>query len=295
MLNPANNGRESSLLDHLDAFRTTLLWCLGTVIFFTIPGVIWAPGLLIRYIKYVCPPGMEMHYFTPFEPLIVELELGLLFGVLAALPVILFKIGEFVSPGLYAHERRWGFFFIGASVCLMSAGAVLALVFIVPIVMQFSGSFASEGLRPVIGLAGFLKLTALLAGGFALVFELPVVLLLAIRFGIVQVETLRKKRPFIIVTLFVAAAVMTPPDIVSQILMGVPGWILFELTLLIGEHIAPREKKSDPAEPGVYGRVLLPEPPAGEGERGKNGSAEVFIDDSIYRRAARKKRRIRHL
>ena len=295
MLNPANNGRESSLLDHLDAFRTTLLWCLGTVIFFTIPGVIWAPGLLIRYIKYVCPPGMEMHYFTPFEPLIVELELGLLFGVLAALPVILFKIGEFVSPGLYAHERRWGFFFIGASVGLMSAGAALALVFIVPIVMQFSGSFASEGLRPVIGLAGFLKLTALLAGGFALVFELPVVLLLAIRFGIVQVETLRKKRPFIIVTLFVAAAVMTPPDIISQILMGVPGWILFELTLLIGEHIAPREKKSDPAEPGVYGSVLLPEPPAGEGERGKNGSSEVFIDDSIYRQAARKKRRIRHL
>ena len=122
MLNPGNNGRESSLLEHLDAFRTTLLWCLGTVIFFTVPGMIWAPGLLTRYIKYVCPPGMEMNYFTPFEPLIVELELGLLFGVLAALPVILFKIGEFVSPGLYAHERRWGFFFIAASVCLMSAG-----------------------------------------------------------------------------------------------------------------------------------------------------------------------------
>ena len=160
--------------------------------------------------------------------------------------------------------------------------------------MQFSGSFASEGLRPVIGLAAFLKLTALLAGGFALVFELPMVLLLAIRFGIVQVETLRKKRPFIIVMLFVAAAVMTPPDIVSQILMGVPGWILFEVTLLIGERIAPREKETASAEFCVQsGYSRLPEQLTGEEDREK--SAEVFVDDSIYRQAARKKRRIRHL
>ena len=296
MLNPGNNGAGSTLLDHLDAFRTTLLWCLGTVIFFTVPGVIWAPRLMLRYIKYVCPPGMEMHYFTPFEPLIAELELGLVFGLLAALPVILFKLGEFISPGLYAHERRWGIFFVAASFLLMTCGVVLALALIVPIVMQFSGSFSSDGLRPVIGLAGFLKLTALLAGGFALVFELPVVLLLAIRFGIVRVESLQRKRPFIITALFLVAAILTPPDIVSQILMGIPGWLLFELTLLAGRHIAPREPASVPAET-VWQRCAPPMPEStGETECTEKGEeADVFVDDSIYRQAARKKRRIRPL
>lgn len=285
-----NLSSEGSLLEHLDALRGTLLWCLGSVVLCAVPGIIFAPDLLLRYVRFVCPPGMEMHYFTPFEPLIVELELGLLAGVFCAMPFILYKISTFVAPGLYAHERRWVFWFILVSLLLMVSGAALSLCVVVPIVMQFSGTFAGDGLKPVIGLAAFLRLSGLLAAGFALVFELPAALLLAIRFRIVSVEFLRSKRPLIVVVLFVAAAFLTPPDIVSQLLMGLPGWILFELTLLIGARIVPKEEDNGDETETTYRRRSS----ADDEEMPEEYTAD-HVDDAPYRQADKKKRRIRHL
>lgn len=284
-----------SLLDHLDALRETLLWSLGSVILFAVPGIIFAPELLLHYVKFVCPPGMEMHYFTPFEPLIVELELGLLLGVFCAMPVILYKLSQFIAPGLYAQEKRWGLLFLLVSLFLLLSGALVGLLCVIPIVMQFSGTFAADGLKPIIGLAAFLRLSGLLAAGFALVFELPAVLLLAIRFRLVSVEFLRRKRPYVITGLFIAAAILTPPDIVSQLLMGLPGWILFELTLLIGARIVPPEKK----EEEVYSysgpqAQYSTSAPSGE-ESAIREEPATFTDDAPYRQAGRKKRRIRHL
>ena len=289
----------ASLLDHLDALRGTLLWCLGSVVVFAVPGIIFAPELLVRYVKFVCPPGMEMHYFTPFEPFIVELELGLLLGAFCALPVTLYKAGQFIAPGLYSHEKKWAFRFIFVSLVLMLTGAAVALGAVVPIVMQFSGTFAADGLKPIIGLAAFLRLSGLLAAGFALVFELPAVLLLAIRFGIVSVETLRRKRPFIVVTLFVTAAFLTPPDIVSQLLMGLPGWILFELTLIIGKKIAPREDEKQEEvlhrDPVAFSSVPASVEESTLAVSEAEHEEDSYIDDTPYRQAGRKKRRIRHL
>lgn len=291
---PNNSG--GSLLDHLDALRTTLLWCLGSVVLFAVPGIIFAPELLLRYVKYVCPPGMEMHYFTPFEPLIVQLELGLLLGVFCSMPVILYKLSQFVAPGLYAHEKRWGMLFILVSLLLSLIGAAIGLLAVVPIVMQFSGTFAADGLKPIIGLAAFLRLSGLLAAGFALVFELPAILLLAIRLRLVSVEFLRNKRPFVITGLFIVAAILTPPDIVSQLLMGLPGWILFELTLLIGAKITPPpEEEEEPAPTALPPEYALNDSEDGSEEQESEESPAPFVDDSPYRQASRKKRRIRHL
>ena len=302
-----NGDSGASLLDHLEAFRGTLLWCLGAVALMAVPGIIFVPDLLTGYVRYVCPPEISLHYFTPFEPLIVELELGLLSGLIAALPFVLWKLASFIAPGLYHHERRWGLFFIVSSVLLMCTGAVLALGAVIPIVMKFSLSFAAERLQPVIGLASFLHFAALLAGGFALVFELPIALLLAIRFGVVSVDTLRSKRPFIIVGLFIFAAVLTPPDVVSQLFMALPGWILFELTLIIGKRLAPKAEKEE--EIPSYGHETAESAPLAEpcrseeeevvAEETPQSSCEAYddscADDADYRRAARKKRRIRPL
>ncbi|MBQ9754716.1 MAG: twin-arginine translocase subunit TatC [Lentisphaeria bacterium] len=294
------SGTGGSLLEHLESFRWTLLWSLGAVCVCAVPGIIFIPGLLLKYVRYVCPPGMSMHYFTPFEPLIVQLELGFFAGVILALPFILYKIAEFVVPGLYQHERRWVFFFLLSSLILTATGAALALGVVIPIVMQFSNSFAADALQPVIGLAAFLHFSALLAGGFALIFELPVALLLAIRFGVISVETLRSKRPLIIVALFFFAAILTPPDVVSQLLMGVPGWILFELTLLIGSRIALKEECQGQERLLPIARAERREPEDEEYNTAVSDSAaavpaEPYIDDMIYRSAARKKRKIRHL
>ena len=283
------------LLDHLEALRWTLLWCLGSTVLLTIPGVFFASPLLMWYVRQVCPEGVALHYFTPLEPLIVELELGLLLGTLASLPVILIKLGEFIAPGLYGNERRWCLFFIVSSLLLMGIGLAVALGAVVPIVMRFSGSYASDGLKPVIGLAGFLRMAGLLAAGFAVIFELPVALLLAIRFGLVRVETLRRRRPLLVVLLFTGAALLTPPDVVSQLLLALPGWLLFEATLLIGDRIAPREERTEESEAPVPDPPRSGPGPAGGPEVSADGRDSGFTDDADYRRAARKKRRIRPL
>ena len=283
------------LLDHLEALRGTLLWCLGAVVLLTIPGMIFASPLLMWYVKQVCPEGMELHYFTPLEPLIIELELGLLLGTLASLPVILLKLGEFIAPGLYRHERRWCVFFVVSSLLLMAVGLTVALWAVVPIVMRFSGSYAADGLKPAIGLAGFLRMAGLLAAGFAVVFELPVALLLAIRFGLVRVETLRRRRPLLVVLLFTGAALLTPPDVVSQLLLALPGWLLFEATLLIGDLIAPREKEEEDEETSAPVSRGAPSETEAEEKAPEQEAEAGFTDDSDYRRAARKKRRIRPL
>ncbi|MBR2373562.1 MAG: twin-arginine translocase subunit TatC [Lentisphaeria bacterium] len=295
-----NSTPGTSLLDHLDAFRSTLLWCLGAVVVMSVPGSIFTFPLLMRYVAFVCPPGVELHYFTPFEPLIVQLELGLLTGCVLSLPVILVKLWSFVAPGLYLHEKRWVLFFIISSLVLMSMGVALSLGAVVPIVMNFSGSFAADGLKPVIGLGAFLKMAAMLSAGFAIVFEIPVALLLAIRFGIVRVESLQKHRPLIVVILFVGAALLTPPDIISQLLMGLPGWILFELTLFIGAGIAPRQNREDETEeyPVVLSSAVTPETVLTEQDTTACRTSDSqlhYVDDITYRRAARKKRKIRHI
>ena len=281
-----------SLLDHLDALRETLLWSLGSVILFAVPGIIFAPELLLHYVKFVCPPGMEMHYFTPFEPLIVELELGLLLGVFCAMPVILYKLSQFIAPGLYAQEKRWGLLFLLVSLFLLLSGALVGLLCVIPIVMQFSGTFAADGLKPIIGLAAILRLSGLLAAGFALVFELPAVLLLAIRFRLVSVEFLRRKRPYVITGLFIAAAILTPPDIISQLLMVLPGWILFELTLLIGARIVPPENKEEEVFSYTEPQTVYSN---SDNVYAAAEDTTAFTDDAPYRQAGRKKRRIRHV
>ena len=283
------------LLDHLEALRWTLLWCLGAVVLLAIPGMFFASPLLMWYVKQVCPEGVALHYFTPLEPLIIELELGLLLGSLAALPVVLLKLGEFVAPGLYSHERRWCVFFVVSSLLLMGIGLAVALGAVVPIVMRFSGSYASDGLKPVIGLAGFLRMAGLLAAGFAVIFEVPVALLLAIRFGLVRVETLRRRRPLLVVLLFTGAALLTPPDVVSQLLLALPGWLLFEVTLFIGDRIAPREEQVKDEGASVPACRESRTGASGEPESPADEPGSGFTDDSDYRRAARKKRRIRPL
>ena len=189
----------------------------------------------------------------------------------------------------------------------MAIGALLALAAVIPVVMRFSLSFSGDKLQPVIGLSSFLHFTALIVAGFAIVFELPVALLLAIRCGLVSVETLRKQRPYIVVGLFVFAALLTPPDVVSQLLMGLPGWLLFELTLLIGARLAPKKEEDEESENSEHSEYLVAQEESssagsysyheetGAPEEPSDPEPEHCVDDAPYRRAARKKRRIRPL
>ena len=169
-------GTDSSFLDHLEALRRALWRSVAAIAVFLIPGVFAAMPALEWLVRYSCPAEIKLNYFTPMEPLLVQLKLGLILAVIAAMPVILYQLAGFVAPGLYEHERRACRRVIWAALGLFLAGASLGLFLVTPLMMRFSAQFASEALSPVIGIGGFVNLVGLLTLSFGIMFQLPVVM-----------------------------------------------------------------------------------------------------------------------
>ena len=225
------NASDAGFLTHLEALRQVLWRSVAAVGVLLVPGFFAAPEVLGFLVRFTCPPDFKLNYFTPMEPLIVQLKLGLFLAVVAAMPVILRQAARFVAPALYEHERRAAGRAVAAATLLFLAGAAVGLFLVVPLMMKFSAAYASESLAPVIGIGSFVNLVGLLALSFGVMFQLPVVMVLLVRCGVVEVGTLKRSRPLAVTVIFILAALLTPPDVVSQLLLGVPTWLLFEAAL----------------------------------------------------------------
>ncbi len=268
----------SSFFAHLEALRRMLIHSVAALGVLLIPGFFaagWLMPVLLQYLSGEGEGAIKFHYFSPLEPFLMQLKLGILLALFAALPYISMQISRFVAPALYARERKIVHLAAGAVFVLFLAGSAFAFFLVLPVLLEFSRSYSSNELTPMLGLANFVELAGLLLLGFGIVFQLPVLLLVLIRCGMVRVETLRKQRPVIVVAILVVAAVLTPPDVISQLLMATPAYLLFEISLLIGARIEPPHEPEEPA---------APEPP--------NKDA-IEADDSfaLYAKAQRPKRR----
>lgn len=213
-----------------------LLRCLAGYLIALAPGLYLAPKL-IAALSY----GVRLSFFTVFEPMLIELKTGLLLALVFALPYMIWEIARYLAPALTAGECRFLLAGLGCGLGLFLGGGAIAYVWVLPKVLSFALSFADDNLTPVIGLAGYLELVIYFILCFAIAFELPLVVLTLVRLGIVRVAALRRGRGWAAVLIFVAAAVLTPPDVVSQLCMALPMWALFELSLLVAGHFAPPE------------------------------------------------------
>ena len=133
----------------------------------------------------------------------------------------------------------WIFF----SSVLFAGGIAFCIGLILPMLMRFSGGFATPELQPVLGLANFLNLAGWLMLAFGVMFQSPIAVLLAVRFGVISAETIRRKRPYVMTGILIAAAILTPPDIVSQVMLAVPTWLLFELGLILAGKMEERQNE----------------------------------------------------
>ena len=239
---PDPNG---SILDQLEALRGVILKSLAAVAVLVIPGFFFAPHCLKYIIKVTCPGELKLHYFTPLEPFLVQLQMGLFLGVALSSWWIFWQVAAFIAPGLYRHEKSSLLKFSLSAAVLFLGGGAFAFYFVLPMVMKFSYSFATSELQPVIGVGDFLSMATMVILGFAVSFLFPVVLVLLAKLGLVEAETLSKKRAVVITVIFIIAAFLTPPDIISQLAMAIPAWLLYEVTLIIIKYkIAPQSRKS---------------------------------------------------
>ena len=228
----------TTLADHITALRSALLKMIVATLII-LPAGYWASDHVIDFlVRWSIPETLgQLHYFTPMEVFIVRLKMAFILSLIAAYPWNIYQLWSFLLPALYQSERKALSCVLFFSSLLFFAGAAFCVFLILPMIMEFSASFADSGVRPLLGLKSFLELASWMMLAFGLMFQTPVLLLPAVKFGLVSVATLKKFRPYIIVIILIAAAILTPPDIISQLMLAIPTWLLFETGLLLAGRI----------------------------------------------------------
>lgn len=241
---------KESFLNHLEALRQTLLRGLAAFALLLIPAAVLVHHLLPLLLRHLSSwiPGYKFYYMTPLEPFFVELKLTAAAALLLGLPVHFFLWGKFLAPALYAHEKRIAGWLLGGALGLFSAGAALALFGVLPMLLRFSAGFATEEWQPMLTFNSLLSLAALLVLGFGLIFQLPIVILLLVRGGVIRSATLRQHRPAVLVGILILAAVLTPPDVISQCMMAIPAYVFFELSLFAAARMEKRREEQESRE-----------------------------------------------
>jgi sec-independent protein translocase protein TatC len=236
---------------HLEELRNRLITCfiaigVGAVISFAFKERLF--NILVRPLIKVMEKGDTLIFTGLPEAFFTYLKVALLAGIIVSSPVILYQFWMFVAPGLYKKERRMmgpivllsSFFFIG--------GALFGYFIVFPWGFKFFLGFATETIRPLPSMKEYFAFSAKLLLAFGLVFELPLVLTFLARLGIVSVDFLKRNRKYALLLFFAGAAILTPPDVVTQIMMAVPLMALYEISI-IGARIFGRKKSEvDEAE-----------------------------------------------
>ena len=179
------------------------------------------------------PAGGRMIATAVTTPFFVPLKVAMLAAVVISLPHTLYQIWAFVAPGLYGHEKRFALPMVFMSTLLFLAGMAFAYFLVMPVVFGFLTGTAPEGVAVMTDIGNYLDFVMTLFLAFGIAFEVPVAVVLLVRLGWVSVATLREIRSYVIVGAFVIGAIFTPPDVISQIMLAVPLWLLYEAGILV--------------------------------------------------------------
>lgn len=232
------DNNDESLISHLEALRETILKCL-IALCVVIPFTLWiSPAALNLLIKIIVgSQHISFNYFSPMEVFILQLKTALLLDVVICFPYMARKIWDFILPALYDNEKRFIKAVALTSTFLFILGTLFCLLVIMPLVVKFGMSFTSSNINPVFGLSNIMNLTFVMSCAFGVMFQMPLVTVALIRSGLISYESLSDKRPYVIVIILILAAIFTPPDVVSQLMLGVPTYMLFETGLLVAKFI----------------------------------------------------------
>jgi len=239
---------DMSLIEHLLELRNRLLkMVLAVAICFAVlyPFANDLYLLLSQPLRELLPVGQTMIATDITSPFFAPLKLALVLALFLAIPVILYQIWSFIAPGLYAHEKRLAFPLLFTSVLLFYAGAAFAYFVVFPLVFGFFTAIGPEGIVELPDINSYLNFVLKMFFAFGVAFEIPIATVLLVLTGATTPQSLAAKRPYVIVGCFVIGMLLTPPDIISQTLLAVPMWILFEFGILFA-RLARREAPGQP-------------------------------------------------
>ena len=233
--------KDESLAAHLEALRGMLIRCFSALGIGLLPLFFVAPYFMQLLIKVmVGESGVALNYFSPMEVFILQIKVAFVLDLLVCFPYIVRQIWNFVLPALYENERRFVRSVVLSSSLLFIFGVLFCIFFILPLIISFGVSFASADIQAVFGISNVITLALWLSVIFGLMFQFPLITYALICSEITTCEAVREKRPYIFVGILIVAAILTPPDVVSQLMLAVPTYLLFEAGLF-----AARRKKKD--------------------------------------------------
>lgn len=239
-----------TFISHLIELRDRLLRVvIGLILVFVVlfPFADQIYTLLAQPLLASLPAGGQMIATEVTTPFFVPMKMAMMAAFVLALPHTLYQVWAFVAPGLYLHERRFMMPLVVASTLLFLAGMAFAYFLVFPVVFGFITGYAPEGVAVMTDIGRYLDFVITLFIAFGLAFEVPIAVIMLVGFGFVQISTLKEIRAYVIVAAFVLGAVFTPPDIISQFMLAVPLWLLYEAGIFVAGFIEKR-KVIDPSD-----------------------------------------------
>ncbi|MFP5440854.1 MAG: twin-arginine translocase subunit TatC [Gammaproteobacteria bacterium] len=242
--------REQTLIEHLLELRDRLLRTVIVVLLLFLGLLPFANDIyhaLAKPLLDVMPAGTSMIATGVASSFIAPMKLTAWLALFIAVPYVLWQVWAFVAPGLYRHEKRFAAPVLVSSVLLFYGGMAFAYFVVFPLVFAFFTATAPEGVAVMTDIEQYLSFVLTLFLAFGIAFETPVVVVLLVAMNMVSTQAMVAARPYIIVAAFVIGMLLTPPDILSQFLMAIPMWMLFEVGLLVGRLIEKRRAANDAA------------------------------------------------
>ena len=239
--------KERPLLSHLVELRSRLLKMIACIVLVFIALFPFANPLynfLSAPLIAQLPQGGTMIAIEVASPFLAPFKLVLLLAVTISIPVLIYQFWAFVSPGLYRQEKRLALPVLLSSTLLFYAGMIFAYYVVFPLMFGFFSSVVPEGISVMTDINRYLDFVIKIFIAFGAAFEVPIVTLMLVKTGVTTTESLIRKRPYVIVGAFVVGMMLTPPDVISQVLLAIPVWLLFELGVFISKFI-PKESEQE--------------------------------------------------
>jgi sec-independent protein translocase protein TatC len=236
---------KQTFIEHLEDLRKRLIISLiavgiGFIICYLFSKEIFE--FLMMPLHRALPTGATMIFTTPAEAFFTYMKVGLLAGVFAASPIVLYQIWLFVAPALYSKEKKYVIPFVCSSTILFVGGAAFGYFVIFPLSAKFFMSFATDFIQPAPRLKESFSFCAMLLLTFGLTFELPIFVLFLSKLGVLDARMLARNRKYVIILIFIVAAILTPPDPLSQVMMAVPLVALYEVSIWVAKIFGRKPK-----------------------------------------------------
>ncbi|MDA7554319.1 twin-arginine translocase subunit TatC [Gammaproteobacteria bacterium] len=237
---------KNTFLEHLQELRSRLLKSL-LVMMASFLGLVYFSNdiylIISEPLLNFLPSGSSMIATEVASPFLAPLKLTFFASLLLSMPFLLNQIWRFMAPGMYVNEKKLSFLVLLSSLFLFYLGILFTYFLVLPLVFNFFTGSAPEGILIMTDISRYLDFVLSMMFAFSFAFEIPVFIFLLIWSGTTDSDTLRSKRPYVVIGCFAVGMLLTPPDVISQTLLAIPAWLLFELGIVMADLVVKKEKK----------------------------------------------------